>query len=74
MKQPRLLFDKDNSALIGRVMDCLVVDGAAGSSNVLRTRLVCAENVVDKRELGRLLDPKVSQTLYRLEETHKGIT
>lgn len=51
MKQPRLLIDKHNPALFGRLMDCLVIDGAAWGGNILGARLVCTKNIVDEREL-----------------------
>lgn len=51
VKQPRMLIDKYNSALVGRLMDCLVIDGAAWSGNILGARLVCTKNIVDEREL-----------------------
>lgn len=52
VEQPRLLLDKHNPALLGCVVDRLIIDRAAGSRDVLRAGLVCTEDVVDERELG----------------------
>lgn len=61
VKQPRLLLDKYDPALVGCLMNRLIIDGAAWSRNVLGSRLMRTEDIVDERELDRASDFTVSQ-------------